>query len=78
MLFHGWDEFSHWGTALRHLRARALSIYNPVDLVYRAYPPGLTLINYLAVSFRGSFVEPDAIWSMQLLIAALAAAMIAG
>ncbi len=78
LLFHGWDEFSHWGTALRAtFEHQALSIYNPVDLVYRAYPPGLTLIEYLAVSFRGSFVEPDAIWSMQLLIAALAAAMIA-
>lgn len=75
--FHGWDEFSHWGTALlATVEHQALAIHNPVDLVYRAYPPGLTLIEYLAVSFRGSVVEPDVPWAMQLLMAALAASMV--
>jgi hypothetical protein len=64
-----WDEFSHWGTIVRATFLHdAVGPYNPVDLMFRSYPPSLSLFEYFVTKLGGSWLEGNIFWAYQLII----------
>lgn len=53
-----WDEFSHWGrVAKTTFLSHKIGLYTPHDLIYRSYPPAISLFQYFALSLRPQWNE---------------------
>jgi hypothetical protein len=75
--FYQWDEFSHWGSAVKSLYFfNQLSPFAPVDVAFPEYVPGLTIFADLIIEGNGYWQESLVYWSYQLLIFSILAAMI--
>lgn len=69
MQLSSWDEFSHWGTIVKATYVYdAVGPYNPVDLVFRSYPPSLSLFEYFVTKLGGPWLEGNIFWAYQLII----------
>jgi hypothetical protein len=69
MQLSSWDEFSHWGTIVKAtFLFDAVGPYNPVDLVFRSYPPSLSLFEYFVTKLGGAWLEGNIFWAYQLII----------
>lgn len=72
MRLANWDEFSHWGATVKATFIYdAIAPYNPVELVYRSYPPALTLFEYFIMKLGGGWHEGNLFWAYQLLFFSL-------
>ena len=66
--FASWDEFSHWGTVIKHI-VSASSIYQNQVLYFADYPPAVALFAYLfQVPF--GFSEANAFFAAGILVLA--------
>lgn len=55
-----WDEFSHWGRAVKDMYYLDSLAGHPDSMViFKTYPPGVALLQYLFVNIRGSYVEAE-------------------
>lgn len=57
-LYGMWDDFSHWGTAVKtmyHLNALSTDVRS--NLVFASYPPATTLFEYFFMKVYGSYSE---------------------
>jgi len=55
-----WDEFSHWGRAVKDMYyLDSLAGHTDSMVIFKTYPPGAALLQYLFVNIRGSFVEAE-------------------
>ncbi len=60
MVLSGWDEFSHWGRVVKAtFLTNKISTYTNVDLLFRTYPPAISLFQYFILFFRGVWNEAD-------------------
>lgn len=67
-----WDEFSHWGrVAKTTFLTDKISLYTPYDLIYRSYPPALSLLQYFVLSLRPQWNEAVLYYCQALLAFAL-------
>lgn len=65
--FSQWDDFSHWGMVVKAMHFYdSISPFNPANLLFRGYPPGLSLWSYFATHSSSQFSEADAIWSIRI------------
>jgi hypothetical protein len=58
--FYGWDEFSHWGTIVKHfyiVDALGTVKHPNYDLLFPAYFPGTSLFQYYFSRFSNKFTE---------------------
>lgn len=57
-MFAGWDEMSHWGSALKSMyKLDDLSTSKLSNLVFASYPPAITLFEYFFMKIKGTFTE---------------------
>lgn len=57
-LFTSWDEFSHWGISIKSMYVLDdLSTNDYAHILFRSYPPGITLLEYFAMKTNGTFTE---------------------
>jgi hypothetical protein len=63
--FASWDEFSHWGTIIKHISSVS-SLYQGHTLKFQDYPPGLALFSYFMFLPLG-FSEPNAFFASGVL-----------
>jgi hypothetical protein len=69
MQLSSWDEFSHWGTVVRAtFLYDAIGPYNPADLMFRNYPPSLSLFEYFVTKLGVDWLEGNIFWAYQLMI----------
>ena len=60
MLLSGWDEFSHWGRVAKTTYITdKISTFTDRELMFRSYPPAMSLWQYFILFFRGSWNESD-------------------
>lgn len=72
MQFFEWDEFTHWGPAVKSMFLfDVLGPSSPVVLNNAWYPPGLSILAYLIVKIGGIWDEADVFWAYQLLYISL-------
>lgn len=77
MRFFYWDEFSHWGPAVKSMFL--FDKFNPLSpalLLNTGYPPGLETLSYLIVKIGGVWDESLVIWAHQILLIAIGTALI--
>jgi hypothetical protein len=78
MRFKEWDEFSHWGPAVKSMFLfDKIGPYSPAQLVFPEYPPGLSLFSYFVNRIGKSWDEADVYWAYQLLVVSLIVAALA-
>lgn len=78
MRFKEWDEFSHWGPAVKSMFLfDKIGPYSPAQLVFPEYPPGLSLFSYFVNRIGQSWDEADVYWAYQLLVISLIVAALA-
>jgi hypothetical protein len=72
MRFKEWDEFSHWGPAVKSMYLfDKIGPFSPAQLVFPEYPPGLSLFSYYINRIGGAWDEADVYWAYQLLVLSL-------
>ena len=77
MHFKEWDEFSHWGPAVKSMFLfDKIGPYSPAQLVFPEYPPGLSLFSYYVTKIGGTWDEADVYWAYQILVIALIASIL--
>ncbi len=77
MHFGEWDEFSHWGPAVKSLYLfDKLGPDSPAQLVFPEYPPGLSLFSYFVAETGLIWNEGYVFWSYQLIVLSIATALI--
>jgi hypothetical protein len=77
MRFKEWDEFSHWGPAVKSMYLfDKLGPFSPAQLVFPDYPPGLSLFAYLTTKTSSAFDESHVYWAYQVLILSIIAALL--
>lgn len=64
--FESWDEFSHWGTVIKHIWSVA-SLYKSQTLYFPDYPPALALFSFF-VFIPWGFSEPDSLFASGVLV----------
>lgn len=68
-MYFFWDDFSHWGSAVKSMYfLDALSTNPASNLTFASYPPGSTLFEYFFMKVRGQYVEGVAIIGYCMLI----------
>jgi hypothetical protein len=77
MRFKEWDEFSHWGPAVKSMFLfDKIGPYSPAQLVFPEYPPGLSLFSYYVTKIGGTWDEADVYWAYQILVISLIASIL--
>ncbi len=72
MQFYDWDEFTHWGTSVKSMFLfDQLGTLSPAHTNNPNYPPGLSILGYIASRIGGTWDESDVIWAYQLLFISL-------
>lgn len=57
-MFTGWDEFSHWGTSIKSMYLIDDFSVNPkANILFKSYPPAITLLQYFPMKLTGHFME---------------------
>ena len=69
-LFTGWDDFTHWGLAVKSAfqEGRLAQLTADSTLLYPDYPPLTTLFACFWISLSGGFNEGDALRAVNLML----------
>lgn len=69
-LFTGWDDFTHWGLAVKSAfqEGRLAQLTADSTLLYPDYPPLTTLFSCFWISLSGSYNEGDALRAVNLML----------
>ena len=69
-MFSSWDEFSHWGTAVKNMAIfEALpSAVEEATITYVDYPPATTLFSWMWTHLSGAFNEEDCQRALNMMI----------
>lgn len=77
MRFKEWDEFSHWGPAVKSMFIfNKLGPQSPAELVFPDYPPGISLFSYFITQLGTNWDEADVYWSYQLIAISIICAIV--
>ncbi len=72
MRFKDWDEFSHWGPAVKSMYLfDTIGPYSPAQLVFPEAPPGLSLFPYWVAQTSPIWNEALVYWAYQVLAISL-------
>jgi hypothetical protein len=71
--FSSWDEFSHWGTIIKQIKA-INGLYENHNLYFQDYPPAIALFSYF-IQFPFPFSEGRSLFSGGLILIAAAATL---
>src|SRR5699024_11021678 len=70
--FIGWDEFSHWGLAVKSMTLLDALHTSPASIAtFKDYPPAATLFEYFFTRSAPAFREDAALIAMNLLFFSL-------
>jgi hypothetical protein len=71
--FVEFDEFTHWGTVLKHMyHFDSLSTYEEINIIFKTYLPGTSLFQYFWLRPFGKFVEYPAYIGFNMMFFSLA------
>ncbi len=77
-VFTTWDEFSHWGTVVKHMyHFDALSTFRGENLSFKSYVPGTALFQYFWARPFPQFTEYSAFLAFNVLISSMALLFVA-
>lgn len=77
-LYGLWDEFSHWGLAMRHMReSHSMARGAGVPILFQDYPPATALFAYVMGFFTPEFAEDATFVAQNLLMLCAMAPMLA-
>lgn len=66
-MFGAWDEFTHWGSAVKSMFEINDFSTNPnSSLYFQSYPPAMTIFQYIFVFIKGEFIEYYTYYSYEL------------
>lgn len=62
-----WDEFTHWGSAVKSMfKINEFSTSPNSSLYFQSYPPAMTIFQYIFTFIKGEFIEYYAYYSYDL------------
>lgn len=71
-MFSDWDEFSHWGSAIKSMfTINDFSTNQNSTLMFKSYPPAMTIFQYIFQFIKGQFIEYYAYYSYSLFVFSL-------
>jgi len=70
LTYHWWDEFSHWGRAVRELLLTDALPARRTVLLFQDYPPGAPLFEYFILRHTGTYSEAAVYFGHFLLLIA--------
>ena len=67
-MFTNWDEFTHWGSSIKAMfELNKLYVCKDSSLLFKSYPPAMSIFQYIFVAIKGEFIEYYAYYAYVIL-----------